>query len=80
MVSLDGGSTIIGTEFLKLEITGTSKLATQQYVETAIINGGGGGGEGVNLSNYYNKSETDTLLNNKYSKSETDIPTDRKLE
>ena len=45
-------------------------MATQQYVETAIINGGGGGG--VNLSNYYQKSEVDTLLNNKYNKSETD--------
>ena len=69
-LQLDGGNRVIGTEFLKLEITGTSKLATQQYVETAIINGGGGGG--VNLSNYYDKTETDTLLNNKYNKSETD--------
>ena len=72
MVQLDGGNTIIGTEFIKLLATGSSNLATEQYVETAIINGGGGGGEGVNLSNYYNKSETDTLLNNKYNKSETD--------
>ena len=72
MVQLDGGNTIIGTEFIKLLATGTSNLATEEYVETAIINGGGGGGEGVNLSNYYNKSETDTLLNNKYNKSETD--------
>ena len=69
-LTLDGSNRIIAIEFLKLEITGTSKLATQQYVETAIINGGGG--DGVNLSNYYDKSETDTLLNNKYNKSETD--------
>ena len=70
MVSLDGSSRIIATEFIKLEITGTSNLATEEYVNTAIINGGGGGG--VNLSNYYDKTETDTLLNSKYSKSETD--------
>ena len=72
-LTLDGSTRYIGTEFVKLLNTGTSNLATEEYVETAIINGGGGGGgEGVNLSNYYNKSETDTLLNNKYNKSETD--------
>ena len=69
-LQLDGGNTIIGTEFIKLLATGSSNLATEKYVETAIINGGGGGG--VNLSNYCDKTETDTLLNNKYSKSETD--------
>ena len=69
-LQLDGGNRVIGTEFIKLEVTGSSNLATEQYVETAIINGGGGGG--VNLSNYYDKTETDTLLNNKYNKSETD--------
>ena len=79
MVSLDGSTRIVGTEFIKLEITGSSNLATESYVNTAIINGGGGGGEGVNLSNYYNKSETDTLLNNKYNKSETDTLLNNKL-
>ena len=79
MVQLDGGNTIIGTEFIKLEVTGTSNLATEEFVNTAIINGGGGG-EGVNLSNYYNKSETDTLLNNKYNKSETDTLLDNKYD
>ena len=69
MVQLDGGNTIIGTEFIQLLATGQSNLATEEFVNTAIINGGG---EGVNLSNYYNKTETDTLLNNKYNKSETD--------
>ena len=61
MVSWDGSNRIVGTEFIKLEITGTTNLATEEYVNTAIINGGGGGG-GVNLSNYYDKTETDTLL------------------
>ena len=52
MVQLDGGNTIIGTEFIKLLATGSSNLATEEFVNTAIINGGG---EGVNLSNYYDK-------------------------
>ena len=72
MVSLDGTTRFVGHEFIKILNTGSSHLATESYVNTAIINGGGGGGEGVNLSNYYDKSETDTLLNNKYNKSETD--------
>ena len=75
---LDGATSFIGTEFIKLEITGNSNLATEEFVNTAIINGGGGGG--VNLSNYYNKSETDTLLNNKYNKSETDTLLDNKYD
>ena len=69
-LTLDGSTRIVATEFVKLEITGTSNLATESYVNTAIINGGGGGG--ADLTNYYDKTETDTLLNNKYHKSETD--------
>ena len=73
MVQLDGGNTIIGTEFIKLLATGSSNLATEQYVNTAVANGGGGGGTGTtDLTNYYNKTETDALLNDKYNKSETD--------
>ena len=71
-LQLDGGTTFRGTEFIKLLATGSSNLATEEYVETAIINGGGGGGGGADLTNYYQKSEVDTLLNNKYNKSETD--------
>ena len=54
MVQLDGGNTIIGTEFIKLLATGSSNLATEEFVNTAIINGRG---EGVNLSNYYDKTD-----------------------
>ena len=73
MVSLDGSNRVVATEFIKLEITGTSNLATENYVLEQVALGGGGGGTGTtNLTNYYNKSETDTLLNNKYNKSETD--------
>ena len=61
MVQLDGGNTIIATEFLKLEITGTSNLATEQFVNDAVGGGGGGG----DLTNYYDKTETDNLLDTK---------------
>ena len=64
MVSLDGGNRVVGTEFIKLLSTGSSDLATQEYVDNAVANGGGGGGN-VDLSNYYTQTETDNLLNNK---------------
>ena len=62
-LTLDGGNRVVGTEFIKLLATGSSNLATVQYVDDAIAEGGGGGN--VDLTNYYNKSETDGLLNNK---------------
>ena len=77
VLQLDGGNTIIGTEFIKLLATGSSNLATEEFVNTAIINGGGGGG--ADLTNYYNKTETHALLNNKYNKSETDTFLNDKL-
>ena len=63
-VSLDGHTSFIGTEFIKLLNTGTSDLATEEYVDNAVANGGGGGGN-VDLSNYYTEAEVDALLNNK---------------
>ena len=59
-LTLDGSTRIVATEYVLLTATGSTNLATENYVDTAIINGGGGGG--VNLSNYYQKSEVDTLL------------------
>ena len=70
-LTLDGSTRIVATEYVLLTATGSTNLATENYVDTAIINGGGGTGT-TNLTNYYNKSETDTLLNNKYDKTETD--------
>ena len=61
-LTLDGNISYIGTEFIKLLNTGTSHLATEQYVDDAIAEGGGGN---VDLSNYYTQTETDNLLNNK---------------
>ena len=64
-LTLDGNISYIGTEFIKLLNTGTSHLATEEYVDNAVSNGGGGGGGNVDLSNYYTQTETDNLLNNK---------------
>ena len=61
-LTLDGSTSFIGTEFIKLLATGSSNLATEEYVDDAIEQNGGGN---VDLSNYYSKSETDNLLNNK---------------
>ena len=44
-----------------MEITGTSNLATEQFVNDAVGGGGGGG----DLTNYYDKTETDNLLDTK---------------
>ena len=79
-LTLDGSNRIVGTEFVKIEITGSSNLATEAFVNTAVANGGGGGGTGTtDLTNHYNKTETDALLNNKYNKTETDTLLDTKM-
>ena len=62
-LTLDGSTSFIGTEFIKLLATGSSNLATEEYVNDAIEQNGGGGN--VDLSNYYIQTETDNLLNNK---------------
>ena len=62
-LTLDGSTSFIGTEFIKLLATGSSNLATEEYVDDAIERGGGGGN--VDLSNYYTQTEIDALLNNK---------------
>ena len=60
-LSLDGHTSFIGTEFIKLLNTGSSDLATVEYVNEQVALGGGGG----DLSNYYTQAEVDNLLNNK---------------
>ena len=64
-LTLDGSTSFIGTEFIKLLATGSSNLATEEYVDDAIEQNGGGGGGNVDLSNYYTQTETDNLLNSK---------------
>ena len=61
-LTLDGSTSFIGTEFIKLLATGSSNLATEEYVDDAIEQGGS---SNVDLSNYYNQTEVDNLLNNK---------------
>ena len=61
-LTLDGSTSFIGTEFIKLLATGSSNLATEEYVDDAIEQGGG---SNVDLSNYYTQTETDNLLNAK---------------
>ena len=58
-LTLDGNISFIGTEFIKLLNTGSSHLATEEYVDNAVGNGGGGNGDG------YTQAEVDALLNNK---------------
>ena len=62
-LTLDGNISYIGNEFIKLINTGSSDLATVEYVDEQVALGGGGGN--VDLSNYYTQTEVDTLLNNK---------------
>ena len=59
MVSLDGGNRVVGAEFIKLLNTGSSDLATVEYVNEQVALGGGGSVDA------YTKTETDSLLNNK---------------
>ena len=79
-LSLDGNTSFIGTQFIKLLNTGTSNLATEQYVDTAVANGGGGGGgtSTTDLSGYYNLTQTNTLLDSKYSITQTNTLLDSK--
>ena len=59
-LTMDGGNRIVGTEFVKLLITGSSNLATEEYVDNVVLGGGGGGSVDA-----YTKSEADALLNAK---------------
>ena len=78
-LSLDGGNRIVATEFIKLLNTGTSNLATESYVDTAVANGGGSGGTSTtDLSGYYNLTQTNTLLDTKYSITQTNTLLDTK--
>ena len=58
-LTLDGSNRIVATEFKKLLATGTSNLATEEFVTNAVAGGGGGAVDA------YTKTETDNLLNTK---------------
>ena len=55
-LTLDGNISYIGTEFIKLLSTGSSDLATVEYVNEQVALGGGDG---------YTQAEVNALLNNK---------------
>ena len=59
-LTLDGSTSFIGTEFIKLLATGSSPLATEEYVDDKVADSIGGAS-----ADAYTKSETDALLNNK---------------
>ena len=59
-LALDGSTSFIGTEFIKLLATGSSNLATVEYVDDKLADSIGGAS-----ADAYTKAETDALLNNK---------------
>ena len=67
-LSLDGNTSFIGTEFIKLLNTGSSDLATEEYVDTKVSQG-----VGSSSVDAYTKSETDALLNNKLNVLNPDV-------
>ena len=77
-LQLDGGNRVVATDFIKLEITGSSNLATEQYVLDQVALGGGGGTSTTDFSGYYNLTQTNTLLDSKYSITETNTLLDTK--
>ena len=68
MVSLDGGNRVVGTEFIKLLNTGSSDLATEEYVDDKVAGAIGGAS-----TDSYTKAETNALLNNKLNVSNPDV-------
>ena len=67
-LTLDGGTSFIGTEFIKLLATGSSPLATEEYVDDKVADAIGG-----SSADSYTKSETDALLNAKLNVSNPDV-------
>ena len=62
-LTLDSSTRFVGTEFIKLEITGSSNLATQSYVNQQISTTAGITGGSVALSNYIQNRSTSTSHN-----------------
>ena len=62
-LTLDGSTRFVGTDFIKLLNTGTSNLATENYVlEQVAI---GTSSTTTDLSDYYTIAQTNTLLDAK---------------
>ena len=67
-LTLDGSTSFIGTEFIKLLATGSSPLATEEYVDDKLADSIGGAS-----ADAYTKAETDALLNNKLNVLNPDV-------
>ena len=67
-LTLDGSTSFIGTEFIKLLATGSSNLATEEYVDDKLADSIGGAS-----ADAYTKAETDALLNNKLNVLNPDV-------
>ena len=74
-LTLDGGTSFIGTEFIKLLATGSSPLATEEYVDDKVADAIGG-----SSADSYTKSETDALLNAKLNVSNPDVSGNLRIE
>ena len=74
-LTLDGGTSFIGTEFIKLLATGSSPLATEEYVDDKVADAIGG-----SSADSYTKSETDALLNAKLNVSNPDVDGNLRIE
>ena len=67
-LTLDGGIRYIGTDFIKLLVTGSSPLATEEYVDDKLADSIGGAS-----ADAYTKAEADALLNNKLNVLNPDV-------
>ena len=67
-LTLDGNISFIGTEFIKLLNTGSSDLATEEYVDSKVADG-----VGSSSVDAYTKAEADALLNNKLNVLNPDV-------
>ena len=67
-LTLDGSTSFIGTEFIKLLATGSSNLATEEYVDDKLADNIGGAS-----ADAYTKAETDALLNAKLNVLNPDV-------
>ena len=74
-LTLDGGTSFLGTEFIKLLATGSSPLATEEYVDDKVADAIGG-----SSADSYTKSETDALLNAKLNVSNPDVSGNLRIE
>ena len=75
-LTLDGSTRYVGTDFVKILNTGTSNLATEDFVLEQVASGGT---STTDLPGYYNLTQTNTLLDTKYNITAVNTLLDTKL-